>query len=100
MDGRRPLFLLHDLDGRIGSDAAPIAADLQHSAELNDKLAVPGRDCIEGRPALQREGSMVVYCGSDRQVSEGSHCVARNGSRRKLSAGRDCAGREQPQQRG
>jgi hypothetical protein len=72
MDDRRPLFPIQDLDQQIGADAVPIAADLQHSAELDDMLAVPGRDPVERLPdALQRESSMVVYCGSDQQVSEG-----------------------------
>ena len=72
MDDRRPLSRLHDRDGGIGPDAVPIATDIQHSAELEDMLAVPGRDPVERLPdALQRESSMVVYCGSDQQVSEG-----------------------------
>jgi hypothetical protein len=72
VDDRRPLSSLHDPDERIGSDAVPIAADLQHSAELDDRLAVPGRDPVQRLPdALQRESSMVVYCGSEQQVSEG-----------------------------
>jgi hypothetical protein len=72
VDDRRPLSPLHDPDGRIGSDAVPIAADLQHSAELDDMLAVPGHDPVERlADALQHESSMVVYCGSDQQVSEG-----------------------------
>ena len=68
MHDRRPLSPLHDADGRIGSDAKPIAADLRHSAELDDMLAVPGRDPVERLPDVL---SMVVYCGSDQQVSEG-----------------------------
>jgi hypothetical protein len=47
VDNRRPTFLIHQPCELTGSDAAPIA--------LN----------------VQRESSPVVYCGSDQQVSEG-----------------------------
>ena len=68
MDDRRPTFPLHELCEPIGSDAAPIAANVQHSAEL----AAPGREPIEQLSAgLERESSQIVYCGSDQQVSEG-----------------------------
>ena len=47
MDDRRPTFPLHQLCEPIGSDAAPVAQN------------------------VQRESSLVVYCGTDQQVSEG-----------------------------
>jgi hypothetical protein len=72
MDDRRPSFPLHDLCGQIGSTAVPIAADVQHSAELDDKLAVPGRVPTERLPtALERQSSHIVYCSTEQQVSEG-----------------------------
>jgi hypothetical protein len=60
VDKSRPSFPPHAPCGQIGTDAVPIATDVQPAAELNDKLAVP-----------QRESSLVVYCGTDQQVSEG-----------------------------
>jgi hypothetical protein len=72
VDDRRLLFFLHDLDEQAGADAVPIAADLQHCAELDDMLAVPGREPLERLPSdHQRESSVIVYCGTDQQVSEG-----------------------------
>jgi hypothetical protein len=63
---------------QIGSDPVPTAEDLQHSAELDDMLAVPGREPVERLPsALQRESSRIVYCGTDQQVSEGFAIVLR-----------------------
>ena len=47
MDDRTPTFSLHEPCEPIGSDPAPIAEN------------------------VQRESSMVGYCSSDRQVSEG-----------------------------
>jgi hypothetical protein len=47
VDVRTPTFPLHELCDPIGSDAAPIARN------------------------VQRESSLVVYCGTDQQVSEG-----------------------------
>ena len=47
MDDQRPTFHQHELCEPIGSDAAPIARN------------------------VQRESSPVVYCGTDQQVSEG-----------------------------
>ena len=67
MDDRRPF----PPGEQIGSDPVPIAADLQLSAEFDDMLAVPGREPVERLPsALQRESSLIVYCGTDQQVSE------------------------------
>jgi hypothetical protein len=72
MDDRRPSFLLHDLCGQIGSDAVPIAADIQYSAELEHELAFPGRDPIERRPAdLPHQSSLIVYCGGNEAVGGG-----------------------------
>ena len=71
MEDRRPISPLHDPDDGSAL-AVPIAADLQHSAELDNMLAVPGRDPVERpRDALQTESSMVVYYGTEQQVSEG-----------------------------
>jgi hypothetical protein len=47
MDDRRPTFPHHEPGEPIGSDAAPIAEN------------------------VQRESARVVYCGTDQQVSEG-----------------------------
>jgi len=47
VDDRRPTFSLHELCEPIGSDAAPIAEN------------------------VQRENSLVVYFGTDQHVSEG-----------------------------
>ena len=48
--------------------AAPIAANVQHSAEL----AALGREPIEQLPAgLERESSQIVYCGTEQQIGEG-----------------------------
>jgi hypothetical protein len=47
VDDRRPTFPHHELREPIGSDAAPIAQN------------------------VQRESSPAVYCGGDQQVSEG-----------------------------
>jgi hypothetical protein len=47
MDESRPTFPHHELCEPVGSDAAPIAQN------------------------AQRESSLVVYCGTDQQVSEG-----------------------------
>ena len=72
MDESRPSFPQHDLCGPIDADAVPIAVGVQPSAELDDKLAAPVRDPIE-RPsaALQLGSSMIVYCGTAQEVSEG-----------------------------
>jgi 3-mercaptopyruvate sulfurtransferase SseA len=51
--------------------SVPTAAGLHHSAELDDMLAVPGREPVERPSALQRHNSKIVYCGTDQQVSEG-----------------------------
>lgn len=68
MDDRRPTFLLHELYGQSGSDAAPIAANVQHYAEL----AAPGREPVEQLPTgLERESSQIVYCGMEQQIGEG-----------------------------
>jgi hypothetical protein len=47
VDGRGPTFPLYELDEPIGSDSAPEAEN------------------------VQRESPPIVYCGTDRQVSEG-----------------------------
>jgi hypothetical protein len=47
VDDRRPTFPLHERCKPIGSDAAPIAQN------------------------VQPESSQIVYCGADQQVSEG-----------------------------
>ncbi len=67
MDDQRPF----PLGEQIGSDPVPTAADLQHSAELDELLAVPGQPVERLPSALQRESSQMVYCGTDRQVTEG-----------------------------
>jgi hypothetical protein len=47
VDDEKPTFPHHELCEPIGSDATPIAQN------------------------VQRESSLVVYCGTDRRVSEG-----------------------------
>src|ERR1700681_3995082 len=62
----------HGLSGRIGADAAPIAADLRRLADLDDKLAGPTRDRSEPSPAdPPHESLLIVYCDDPQQVSEG-----------------------------
>jgi 3-mercaptopyruvate sulfurtransferase SseA len=68
VDDRRPF----PLGEQTGSDPVPTAADLQHSAELDDMLAVPRREPVERlASALQHESSQIVYCGTAQEVSEG-----------------------------
>jgi hypothetical protein len=63
MDGRKPLFPLHDPTAQPGIDAEPRAA-----------------------AAFQREDLPVVYCGSARQLSEGFTVALRVMPRRELAA--------------
>jgi hypothetical protein len=62
MDDRTPS--IHEQCEQIGSDAMPIVANIQNSAELAHESAISRRDLIES--------SMVVYCDTDQQIGEGS----------------------------
>jgi hypothetical protein len=49
----------------------PTLADLHHSAELDDMLAVSDRAPVERLCSLQSDNSKIAYCGTGRPVSDG-----------------------------
>jgi hypothetical protein len=72
VDEDRPSISPPDLYARPGADAAPVTLGVRHSADPDDKLVIPNRDQVERLSANSlRESSVVVYCGNERQVSEG-----------------------------
>jgi hypothetical protein len=70
VDDRRPWFPSHDPCRQFGTDTVPIAADVQHSVEPGDSLAVTG-PIDHPSAAVQGESSPIVYYGSDERVREG-----------------------------
>jgi hypothetical protein len=59
------------LCGRIGSDAAPKAVDVQRPADLDDRVVVPTPDQVDSPVDPKRESSLIVYCDSEQEVREG-----------------------------
>jgi hypothetical protein len=64
-----------DSDGRIGADAASIAADVSRPADAGDTVVVCPLSPIAAPADFLSEGSMIVYCGDARELEEG-FCIA------------------------
>jgi hypothetical protein len=69
MDDRKRSLSLHS-PGQIGSDVAPIMADVRPVTDLNDKPVAPNPDQVE-RLAAELPRAQIVYCGTEQQVREG-----------------------------
>lgn len=68
MDDRKRLFPLHGPCGQIGSDAAPMVANVRSPADPNDKLRNPGQ---AEQLAAELPRAQIVYCSTEQQVREG-----------------------------
>ena len=72
MDDRKASLSLHDPDGRVGADAAPIAPRVRHSTEAEHRPVHPAADPAERRPADPlHDDPVAVFCGDQQQVNEG-----------------------------
>jgi hypothetical protein len=70
MDDRKQSFPLHGSCGQIGSDAAPVVADVRPPIGPNDNPVAPNPDQVE-RLAAELPRAQIVYCGTEQQVREG-----------------------------
>jgi hypothetical protein len=71
MGDRKTSIFSHDLRGRVGTDAAPIASPVR-APDVEHKLALPGPDQAGQLSADPLHDDLfVVYCGNAQRVSEG-----------------------------
>jgi hypothetical protein len=70
MDDRKRSFPLHGSCGQIGSDAAPVVADVRPRIGPNDELVVGNSDQVERR-AAEPPRVQIVYYGTEQLVREG-----------------------------